>query len=56
MSFLGRCLILLRCFINDNKKIISTPITLVGVEILILLPKCLYYVFIILKTNINEIP
>lgn len=56
IPFLGICLLLLRCFIYNNKKRILTPIILIGVAILILIPKGFYYVFDTMKLNINDIP
>ena len=54
--FLGICLILFRYFIYSNKKKISTPIFIVGVGILILIPKGLDLIFDIAKIDINKIP
>ena len=56
IPFLGVCLILLRYFIYDNKKRISTPMYIVGVGILILIPKVLNLILQVLKVNINTIP
>lgn len=49
IPFLGICLILFRYFIYINKKRISTPLILVGVGLLILIPKVIYYIFNIIK-------
>lgn len=56
IPFLGVCLILLRCFMYDNKKRISTPIYIVGVGILVLIPKGLDLFFNMVKLDINTIP
>lgn len=54
--FLGICLILFRYFIYNNKKRISTPICIVGVGLLILIPKGLDLIFNIAKIDITKIP
>ncbi len=56
IPFLGICLILFRYFIYSNKKRISTPIFIIGVGILILIPKGLDLIFNIAKIDITKIP
>ncbi len=56
IPFLGVCLILLRYFIYDNKKRISTPIYIVGIGILILIPKALNLILDVAKVDITTIP
>lgn len=57
IPFLGICLILLRYLIYSNKrKRISTPIFLIGVGFLILIPKGLSNIFEMLKLDTNIIP
>lgn len=56
MPFLGICLIILRYFIYDNKKRISTPIYIFICGILILIPKGLDLIFEIAKIDRNNIP
>lgn len=56
IPFLGVCLILLRYFMYDNKKRILTPIFIVGVGFLILIPKGLNLVLDVAKVDISTIP
>lgn len=56
IPFLGICLILFRYFIYDNKKRFSTPIFIIGVGILILIPKTLNLIFDIAKVDMTKIP
>lgn len=56
IPFLGVCLILLRYFMYDNKKRISTPIFIVGVGFLILIPKGLNLILDVAKVDISTIP
>lgn len=56
MPFLGICLIILRYFIYDKKKRISTPIYIFICGILILIPKGLDLIFETAKIDINNIP
>lgn len=56
IPFLGVCLILLRYFMYDNRKRISTPMYIIGVGILLLIPKGLYLILNVVKININTIP
>lgn len=56
VPFLGICLLLLRCFIYNNQKRAKTPIILIGVATLILIPKLLSYVFELIKLNTVDIP
>jgi len=56
IPFIGICLILLRAFIYKNQSKIKTPITLVVIGIIILIPKILYFIFDIIKVDINNIP
>lgn len=56
IPFLGVCLILLRYFMYDNKKRISTPIYIVGIGILILIPKALNLILDVAKVDITTIP
>lgn len=56
IPFLGICLILFRYFIYNNKKRISTPIFIIGVGILILIPKVLNLIFDIVKVDMTKIP
>jgi len=56
IPFLGICLILFRFFMYSDKKRISTLIIIIGVGILVLIPRCLYLLLDILKVDINTIP
>lgn len=56
IPFLGVCLILLRYFMYDNKKRISTPIYIVGIGILILIPKALNLILDVARVDITTIP
>ena len=56
IPFLGICLILLRYFMYDNKKRISTPIYIVEVGILVLIPKALSLILNVAKVDLNKIP
>lgn len=56
IPFLGVCLILLRCFMYDNKKRISTQMYIVGVGILVLIPKALNLILDVAKVDITTIP
>lgn len=56
IPFLGVCLILLRYFMYDNKKRISTPMYIVGVGILVLIPKALNLILDVAKVDISTIP
>lgn len=56
IPFLGICLILLRYFMYDNKKRISTPIYIVEVGILVLIPKALSLILNMAKVDLNKIP
>lgn len=56
IPFLGVCLILLRYFMYDNKKRISTPMYIVGVGILVLIPKGLNLILDVVKVDISTIP
>ena len=56
IPFLGVCLILLRYFMYDNKKRISTPIFIVGVGFLILIPMGLDFILDMAKVDISTIP
>ena len=52
IPFVGVCLIILRYFVYSNKKSIATP--LIGIGLILLLPKIINEVTILL--NINNIP
>lgn len=56
IPFLGICLILFRYFIYSNKKKTSTPIFIIGVGILILIPKGLDLILDMEKVNMTKIP
>ena len=56
IPFVGICLILLRAFIYKKKNKISTPIILIGVGILIYIPKILNSLLKLFKIEINNIP
>ena len=56
IPFLGICLIILRYLIVDNKKRISTPIYIIGVGILILIPKGLNLILNMVKVDLAIIP
>lgn len=56
IPFLGVCLILLRYFMYNNRKRISTPIYIIGVGILILIPKVLNLILDMVKVDITTIP
>lgn len=56
IPFLGVCLILLRYFIYDNKKRVSTQLYIIAIGILLLIPKLLKLVLDIAKIDINKIP
>ena len=56
IPFLGVCLILLRYFMYDNKKRIPTPMYIVGVGILVLIPKALNLILDVAKVDISTIP
>jgi len=56
IPFLGICLILLRYFVSDNKKKNSTPILIIGVGLIILIPKVLDFIFGIIKFDTTKIP
>lgn len=56
IPFLGVCLILLRYFICNNKKRVSTPMYIVGVGILVLIPKGLNLILNVAKVDISTIP
>lgn len=56
IPFLGICLILLRYFMYDNKKRISTPIYIVEVGISVLIPKALSLILNVAKVDLNKIP
>lgn len=56
IPFLGICLILLRYFMYDNKKRNSTPMYIVGVGILVLIPKALNLILDLAKVDISAIP
>lgn len=56
IPFLGICLILLRYFMYDNKKRISTPIYIIEVGILVLIPKALSLILNVAKVDLNKIP
>jgi len=56
IPFLGICLILLRYFMYDNKKRISTPMYIVVVGILVLIPKGLNLILDVAKVDISTIP
>lgn len=55
IPFLGVCLILLRYFMYNNKKRISIPMYIVGVGILVLIPKILNLILDMLKVDIGTI-
>lgn len=54
--FFGVCLIVLRCFMSDNRKRSLTPLYIMGVGLLILFPKVLYLVFDLVKLDLNKVP
>lgn len=56
IPFLGVCLILLRYFMYENKRKISTPICIVGVGILILIPKGLSLILNMVSIDLSTIP
>lgn len=56
LPFVGICLILLRAFVYRNKTKISTSIILIGVGIIIYIPKILDSILKLLKVDINKIP
>lgn len=56
IPFLGVCFIILRFFIYHNKKRISIPILLIGVGILIYIPKGLYDMFGMIKFDSSVLP
>lgn len=56
LPFLGICLLILRCFIYSNRKRITTPIILIVVAILILIPKGLNIIFNMIKFDSSVIP
>lgn len=56
IPFLGVCLIILRYFMYSNNKRISTPIYIIGVGFLVLLPKGLNLILDITKIELNTIP
>lgn len=56
IPFVGICLILLRAFVYTNKSKISTPLTLIGVGIVIYIPKIVNYFIKLFNFNISKIP
>lgn len=56
LPFIGVCLLILRYFVVSNRKRTSTPVILIVIGILILLPKISYAVLEMLKLDINTIP
>lgn len=56
IPFLGICLILLRYFISNNSKRISTPIIIIGVGIMIVIPKIVDFIFKLVKFDVTKIP
>lgn len=56
IPFLGICLLIFRYFVYSNKKRISTPITILIVGLLILVPKILSNILKFAKIKIDTIP
>lgn len=56
IPFLGVCLILLRYFMYNDKRKISTSMFIIGVGVLILIPKILYLILDMVKFDVNTIP
>lgn len=56
IPFLGVCLILLRYFMYNDKKRISTPIIIVLFGLLVLIPNLVYFILDMVKFDINKIP
>lgn len=56
LPFVGICLIILRSFVYKNKNRNSTPIILIGVGIMLIIPKIINYLFNILNLETEIIP
>ncbi len=56
IPFLGICLLILRYFVYSNRKKISTPIIILSVGILLLVPKFLSSILDLVKIKTDTIP